>query len=134
NLATVMDIGAAATNPFAIRPESGSSSSVNPVCQICEDRATGIHYGATSCDGCKGFFRRTIRKKHIYICRFSSSCIIDKDHRNTCRKCRFEKCIACGMRTEAVQKERDRISSTIRKVGKSRMPSADGSSAISTSR
>ena len=35
-------------------------------CAICEDRATGKHYGAASCDGCKGFFRRSIRKKHTY--------------------------------------------------------------------
>lgn len=29
----------------------------SPLCAICADRATGKHYGAASCDGCKGFFR-----------------------------------------------------------------------------
>uniref|UniRef100_A0A0N5AH54 Nuclear receptor domain-containing protein n=1 Tax=Syphacia muris TaxID=451379 RepID=A0A0N5AH54_9BILA len=80
-------------------------------CTICGDRATGKHYGAISCDGCKGFFRRTVRKKHTYVCRFDKKCIVDKDHRNTCRKCRFDRCMKCGMRREAVQHERDRIAS-----------------------
>lgn len=39
-------------------------------CAICGDRATGKHYGAASCDGCKGFFRRSVRKNHLYTCRF----------------------------------------------------------------
>lgn len=26
-------------------------------CAICGDRATGKHYGASSCDGCKGIYR-----------------------------------------------------------------------------
>jgi len=40
------------------------------VCAICGDRATGKHYGASSCDGCKGFFRRSVRKNHQYTCRY----------------------------------------------------------------
>ncbi|CEF63939.1 Transcription factor HNF-4 homolog [Strongyloides ratti] len=80
-------------------------------CAICGDKATGKHYGALSCDGCKGFFRRTVRKKNNYVCRFSRQCNVDKDHRNTCRRCRFDRCIENGMRKEAVQNERDRISS-----------------------
>ncbi|KAG5851613.1 hypothetical protein ANANG_G00053510 [Anguilla anguilla] len=27
------------------------------VCQVCGDRATGYHFNALSCEGCKGFFR-----------------------------------------------------------------------------
>lgn len=79
-------------------------------CAICGDKATGKHYGALSCDGCKGFFRRTVRKKNNYVCRFNRKCNVDKDHRNTCRRCRFDRCIENGMRKEAVQNERDRIS------------------------
>nr|AVL92920.1 hepatocyte nuclear factor 4 [Locusta migratoria] len=79
-------------------------------CAICGDRATGKHYGAASCDGCKGFFRRSVRKNHLYTCRFSRSCIVDKDKRNQCRYCRLRKCFKAGMKKEAVQNERDRIS------------------------
>nr|XP_055069005.1 hepatic nuclear factor 4, beta isoform X3 [Misgurnus anguillicaudatus] len=85
-------------------------NSVN-LCAICADRATGKHYGASSCDGCKGFFRRSVRKNHAYTCRFSRLCVVDKDKRNQCRYCRLRKCFRAGMRKEAVQNERDRISS-----------------------
>ncbi|KAK7169844.1 hypothetical protein R3I94_000167 [Phoxinus phoxinus] len=84
-------------------------SSMN-LCAICADRATGKHYGASSCDGCKGFFRRSVRKNHAYTCRFSRQCVVDKDKRNQCRYCRLRKCFRAGMRKEAVQNERDRIS------------------------
>ncbi|XP_041422449.1 hepatocyte nuclear factor 4-gamma isoform X1 [Xenopus laevis] len=83
---------------------------INSMCAICGDRATGKHYGASSCDGCKGFFRRSIRKCHVYSCRFSRQCIVDKDKRNQCRYCRLKKCFRAGMKKEAVQNERDRIS------------------------
>ncbi|XP_078735571.1 hepatocyte nuclear factor 4-gamma-like [Lampetra fluviatilis] len=78
-------------------------------CAICGDRATGKHYGASSCDGCKGFFRRSVRKNHIYTCRFNRQCVVDKDKRNQCRYCRLRKCFRAGMKKEAVQNERDRI-------------------------
>ncbi|XP_066262715.1 hepatocyte nuclear factor 4-gamma isoform X2 [Euwallacea similis] len=79
-------------------------------CAICGDKATGKHYGAASCDGCKGFFRRSVRKNHLYTCRFNRGCVVDKDKRNQCRYCRLRKCFKAGMKKEAVQNERDRIS------------------------
>ncbi|XP_070156811.1 hepatocyte nuclear factor 4-gamma isoform X1 [Polyergus mexicanus] len=81
----------------------------NAACAICGDRATGKHYGAASCDGCKGFFRRSVRKNHQYTCRLMRKCQIDKDKRNQCRYCRLRKCFRAGMKKEAVQNERDRI-------------------------
>ncbi|CAF0830995.1 unnamed protein product [Didymodactylos carnosus] len=78
-------------------------------CVVCGDRATGKHYGAISCDGCKGFFRRSVRKNPVYECRHQKDCIIDKDKRNQCRHCRWKKCIRTGMKKDAVQKERDRL-------------------------
>ncbi|XP_023612036.1 hepatocyte nuclear factor 4-alpha [Myotis lucifugus] len=74
---------------------------VSALCAICGDRATGKHYGASSCDGCKGFFRRSVRKNHMYSCRFSRQCVVDKDKRNQCRYCRLKKCFRAGMKKEA---------------------------------
>ncbi|XP_072855149.1 hepatocyte nuclear factor 4-gamma isoform X2 [Pogona vitticeps] len=100
-------------------PDSG----IGGLCAICGDRATGKHYGASSCDGCKGFFRRSIRKNHVYTCRFSRQCIVDKDKRNQCRYCRLKKCFRAGMKKEAVQNERDRISTRRSTSESSNIPS-----------
>ncbi|KAM3721714.1 Retinoic acid receptor beta [Dirofilaria immitis] len=40
----------------------------NNLCAICNDKASGNHYSVPSCEGCKGFFRRTIQKKIDYTC------------------------------------------------------------------
>ncbi|GFX93709.1 hepatocyte nuclear factor 4-beta [Trichonephila clavipes] len=90
-------------NRVAPTPNNGING-LNQQCAICGDRATGKHYGASSCDGCKGFFRRSVRKNHVYTCRFTRSCVMDKDKRNQCRYCRLKKCFRAGMKKEAGQR------------------------------
>lgn len=85
-------------------PLSGSKH----LCAICGDRASGKHYGVYSCEGCKGFFKRTVRKDLFYACREERNCIIDKKQRNRCQYCRYQKCLQMGMKREAVQEERQR--------------------------
>ena len=58
------------------------------LCVICGDKASGKHYGVYSCEGCKGFFKRTIRKELSYACRENKNCVIDKRQRNRCQYCR----------------------------------------------
>lgn len=43
-----------------------------------------------------------------YACREEKACIIDKRQRNRCQYCRYQKCLLCGMKREAVQEERQR--------------------------
>ncbi|CAB4061040.1 Nuclear receptor subfamily 2 group F member 5,Orphan steroid hormone receptor 2,Protein ultraspiracle homolog,Retinoic acid receptor RXR-beta-B,Hepatocyte nuclear factor 4-beta,Retinoic acid receptor RXR-alpha-B,Retinoic acid receptor RXR-beta,Retinoic acid receptor RXR-gamma,Nuclear receptor subfamily 2 group C member 2,Hepatocyte nuclear factor 4-alpha,Retinoic acid receptor RXR-alpha,Retinoic acid receptor RXR-gamma-A,Retinoic acid receptor RXR,Hepatocyte nuclear factor 4-gamma,Transcription factor HNF- len=85
-------------------PLSGSKH----FCSICGDRASGKHYGVYSCEGCKGFFKRTVRKELTYACRENRDCVIDKRQRNRCQYCRYMKCLDTGMKREAVQEERHR--------------------------
>lgn len=85
-------------------PLSGSKH----LCSICGDKASGKHYGVYSCEGCKGFFKRTVRKDLTYACREDRNCIVDKRQRNRCQYCRYQKCLMCGMKREAVQEERSR--------------------------
>merc|ERR1739838_43681 len=97
------DMGAA--NMFSVQPSPTASKHI---CAVCGDRASGKHYGVYSCEGCKGFFKRTVRKYLSYTCRDEKECVIDKRQRNRCQYCRYKKCLAMGMKKEAVQDERQK--------------------------
>lgn len=79
-------------------------------CVVCGDNATGFHYRAMTCEGCKGFFRRTIQKKLTYTCKFNNNCnVMHKQNRNSCQKCRFDKCIEGGMNKDLVLDDNKRM-------------------------
>ncbi|KAL1464094.1 hypothetical protein WDU94_003774 [Cyamophila willieti] len=86
-------------------------------CKVCKDHSSGKHYGIFACDGCAGFFKRSIRRNRQYLCKAKSegACIVDKTHRNQCRACRLRKCVEAGMNKEAVQHERGPRNSTIKR-------------------
>uniref|UniRef100_A0A8C9WYH3 Retinoic acid receptor RXR n=1 Tax=Sander lucioperca TaxID=283035 RepID=A0A8C9WYH3_SANLU len=98
--------------PFGLRPMPAHSPGImlsqKRMCVICGDRSSGKHYGVYSCEGCKGFFKRTVRKDLSYTCRDNKECLVDKRQRNRCQYCRYQKCLAMGMKREAVQEERQR--------------------------
>ncbi|XP_065818018.1 nuclear receptor subfamily 6 group A member 1-A [Labrus bergylta] len=54
-------------------------------CLICGDRATGLHYGIISCEGCKGFFKRSICNKRVYRCSRDKNCEMSRKQRNRCQ-------------------------------------------------
>ncbi|XP_041912200.1 nuclear receptor subfamily 2 group F member 6b isoform X2 [Alosa pseudoharengus] len=75
-------------------------------CVVCGDKSSGKHYGVFTCEGCKSFFKRSIRRNLNYTCRSNRDCQIDQHHRNQCQYCRLKKCFRVGMRKEAVQRGR----------------------------
>ncbi|XP_077543507.1 putative nuclear hormone receptor HR38 isoform X2 [Haemaphysalis longicornis] len=105
-------------------PASGSSTASSPppatpsyqLCAVCGDNAACQHYGVRTCEGCKGFFKRTVQKGAKYVCLANRDCPVDKRRRNRCQFCRFQKCLAVGMvkevvRTDSLKGRRGRLPS-----------------------
>uniref|UniRef100_A0A671L1R3 Nuclear receptor subfamily 2, group F, member 5 n=1 Tax=Sinocyclocheilus anshuiensis TaxID=1608454 RepID=A0A671L1R3_9TELE len=67
---------------------------------VCGDKSSGKHYGQFTCEGCKSFFKRSVRRSLSYTCRGNRDCPIDQHHRNQCQYCRLKKCLKVGMRRE----------------------------------
>lgn len=75
-------------------------------CGVCGDKATGLHYGIISCEGCKGFFKRAITNKRIYRCvQGDESCQMSRKDRNRCQFCRLKKCLHVGMNRKAIRED-----------------------------
>ncbi|XP_041356362.1 probable nuclear hormone receptor HR3 isoform X2 [Gigantopelta aegis] len=83
---------------------SGRNSQIEVIpCKVCGDKSSGVHYGVITCEGCKGFFRRSQSGPVNYQCPRNKSCVIDRVNRNRCQYCRLQKCIALGMSRDAVK-------------------------------
>ncbi|KAL7840080.1 hypothetical protein AOLI_G00254030 [Acnodon oligacanthus] len=109
-----------AAGPLAVpkhahsRPNKNSASSARSgitklngmvlLCKVCGDVASGFHYGVHACEGCKGFFRRSIQQNIQYKkCMKAENCTIVRINRNRCQQCRFKKCLSVGMSRDAVR-------------------------------
>ncbi|XP_026188318.1 nuclear receptor subfamily 1, group H, member 5 [Mastacembelus armatus] len=108
------------------------------LCVVCGDKASGYHYNALTCEGCKGFFRRSVTKKAVYHCKSGGGCEMDMYMRRKCQDCRLRKCRAVGMLAECLLTEVQCQSKRLRKGGKGRgqdeEENTDGRRVSSTSR
>ncbi|XP_062862427.1 nuclear receptor subfamily 1 group I member 2 isoform X1 [Trichomycterus rosablanca] len=77
------------------------------VCQVCGDTATGYHFNAMTCEGCKGFFRRAMKGRPNFRCAFQNKCVITKSNRRQCQSCRLQKCLSIGMLKELIMSDKD---------------------------
>ncbi|XP_030747965.1 probable nuclear hormone receptor HR38 [Sitophilus oryzae] len=112
----------AASSPGGVaEPQPTTSKGLTPpspsqLCAVCGDTAACQHYGVRTCEGCKGFFKRTVQKGSKYVCLADKACPVDKRRRNRCQFCRFQKCLAVGMvkevvRTDSLKGRRGRLPS-----------------------
>ncbi|KAF1588030.1 Bile acid receptor, partial [Eudyptes chrysocome] len=85
------------------------------LCVVCGDKASGYHYNALTCEGCKGFFRRSITKNAVYRCKNGGHCEMDMYMRRKCQECRLKKCKAVGMLAECLLTEVQCKSKRLRK-------------------
>jgi len=96
-------IGKATTPTSVTSNSSGPVGRVYKPCVVCGDKSSGYHYGVSSCEGCKGFFRRSVQKNMTYQCHKDQNCEINKMTRNRCQFCRFQKCFVVGMSKEELR-------------------------------
>jgi len=121
------------TNQHSIQREELNSAKLKVKypfghCRVCNDKATGVHYGIATCEGCKvsgnsnicifiisihnhiffnlfnkGFFKRSIIKGEYYRCFFNNKCDLTPKTRNRCKDCRFKKCLEVGMSLDGIK-------------------------------
>lgn len=108
------------------RPETEES------CPVCGDKVSGYHYGLLTCESCKvkdwkspsentrvvscrvtvgvtlqGFFKRSVQNNKNYTCAEQQNCPMNLSQRKRCPFCRFQKCLAVGMKKEGRVKKKN---------------------------
>ncbi|XP_006905650.2 nuclear receptor subfamily 1 group I member 2 [Pteropus alecto] len=87
-----------------VNAEEGNGSP--QICRVCGDKATGYHFNVMSCEGCKGFFRRAMKRNIRLRCPFrKSNCEITQKTRRQCQACRLRKCLESGMKKEMIMSD-----------------------------
>ncbi|EGT53127.1 hypothetical protein CAEBREN_32245 [Caenorhabditis brenneri] len=75
------------------------------ICSVCHQLGDGYHFGAIACKACAAFFRRTtcMNLASKFSCRKKNDCVIKLSSRDSCKSCRYAKCLHVGMNPEVVQ-------------------------------
>ncbi|CAB3408805.1 unnamed protein product [Caenorhabditis bovis] len=120
----LMQFGAIANTgdtAFLINDKPMVSAQIEVIpCKVCGDKSSGVHYGVITCEGCKGFFRRSQSSIVNYQCPRQKNCVVDRVNRNRCQYCRLKKCIELGMSRDAVKfgrmskKQREKVEDEVR--------------------
>ncbi|XP_014212732.1 probable nuclear hormone receptor HR3 isoform X2 [Copidosoma floridanum] len=108
------------SSQLASPPITGTAQIEIIPCKVCGDKSSGVHYGVITCEGCKGFFRRSQSSVVNYQCPRNKNCVVDRVNRNRCQYCRLQKCLRLGMSRDAVKfgrmskKQREKVEDEVR--------------------
>uniref|UniRef100_A0A146LDD4 Probable nuclear hormone receptor HR3 n=1 Tax=Lygus hesperus TaxID=30085 RepID=A0A146LDD4_LYGHE len=122
------DVTSTTPPPVTPPPDAAAPHTTNSIraqieiipCKVCGDKSSGVHYGVITCEGCKGFFRRSQSSVVNYQCPRSKACLVDRVNRNRCQYCRLQKCLRLGMSRDAVKfgrmskKQREKVEDEVR--------------------
>ncbi|XP_052809193.1 uncharacterized protein LOC128237642 [Mya arenaria] len=107
-----------------------------PPCEVCGGETSGIHFGCYTCEACKIFFRRCLKRlagdnsaqncggqgqspKQL-VCGQNGNCEVSfRNNKMNCSACRYNKCAALGMSVDRCKKGRltyTQRTETIKKV------------------
>ncbi|XP_040267491.1 nuclear receptor subfamily 1 group I member 3 isoform X1 [Bufo bufo] len=95
-------LGASALSLKTPQGEDNDPDAEEKLCAVCSDKANGYHFHVLTCEGCKGFFRRSMTKGLTFTCPFTRSCPVNKAKRRRCQACRLQKCLEVGMRKDMI--------------------------------
>ncbi|XP_058448120.1 ecdysone-induced protein 78C isoform X2 [Malaya genurostris] len=108
-------------HPHEKKPPNSIRAQIEIIpCKVCGDKSSGVHYGVITCEGCKGFFRRSQSSVVNYQCPRNKQCVVDRVNRNRCQYCRLQKCLKLGMSRDAVKfgrmskKQREKVEDEVR--------------------
>lgn len=88
--------------PINVEEEDGGLQ----ICRVCGDKANGYHFNVMTCEGCKGFFRRAMKRNVRLRCPFrKGTCEITRKTRRQCQACRLRKCLESGMKKEMIMSD-----------------------------
>ncbi|XP_021702095.1 probable nuclear hormone receptor HR3 isoform X3 [Aedes aegypti] len=114
-------LGLAGGHPHEKKPPNSIRAQIEIIpCKVCGDKSSGVHYGVITCEGCKGFFRRSQSSVVNYQCPRNKQCVVDRVNRNRCQYCRLQKCLKLGMSRDAVKfgrmskKQREKVEDEVR--------------------
>eukprot|EP00095_Tigriopus_kingsejongensis_P012451 snap_masked-scaffold89_size390429-processed-gene-2.6 protein:Tk12451 transcript:snap_masked-scaffold89_size390429-processed-gene-2.6-mRNA-1 annotation:"heparan sulfate 2-o-sulfotransferase pipe" len=87
-------------------PKGEGDDTLPKECAVCGITSETFHlnYGASTCFSCRAFFRRAIERSRNpkFVCKKGGTCEVNPTTRKSCRKCRFNKCLEAGMKTDFV--------------------------------
>ncbi|XP_039444456.1 probable nuclear hormone receptor HR3 isoform X2 [Culex pipiens pallens] len=114
-------LGALGAHSHEKKPPNSIRAQIEIIpCKVCGDKSSGVHYGVITCEGCKGFFRRSQSSVVNYQCPRNKQCVVDRVNRNRCQYCRLQKCLKLGMSRDAVKfgrmskKQREKVEDEVR--------------------